>query len=280
LVLEDMVLRSNLTNSTTATYRQGGAVAVYDTSRFEAYRTTFLLNRLDTPPGYARGGAIGVHPQSYLVLDQVTFDRNHAQTVGGALYLETLGGRVDIARTLFIDNDTSERGGAVDVNCNTSGTVRFENSTFFGNVGQETIYVCGDEQLELLSCTFADNTGQIYKLDDSQSMPGGVFMRGSIVVDDGDVCAVDGGAVTSGGGNISTTADADCNWTHPSDQIDDPQVAAPPADNGGPVRTLALMPTSPAIGAAAGLACPATDQRGYPRDGACDAGAYEFGAAP
>jgi hypothetical protein len=47
------------------------------------------------------------------------------------------------------------------------------------------------------------------------------------------------------------------------------------ADNGGPTWTQALLPGSPAIGAA--TSCPATDQRGYPRPatGPCDIGAYE-----
>jgi len=50
----------------------------------------------------------------------------------------------------------------------------------------------------------------------------------------------------------------------------------PLADNGGPMLTMALQSDSPAINA--GSDCPATDQRDFPRVGACDLGAYEFGA--
>ncbi|MDW8255368.1 MAG: choice-of-anchor Q domain-containing protein, partial [Chloroflexota bacterium] len=55
----------------------------------------------------------------------------------------------------------------------------------------------------------------------------------------------------------------------------------PLANNGGPTLTRALLPGSPAINAATDT-CPPTDQRGVlrPVDGACDAGAYEYGAKP
>jgi hypothetical protein len=54
-------------------------------------------------------------------------------------------------------------------------------------------------------------------------------------------------------------------------------------NNGGPTRTLALQPNSPAIDAGSNPDGLTTDQRGYgPRDfnGATDIGAYEFGAVP
>src|SRR5262249_7194019 len=49
-------------------------------------------------------------------------------------------------------------------------------------------------------------------------------------------------------------------------------------DNGGPTRTIALNPGSPAINR--GGTCPDTDQRGFFRPPAapCDAGAFEVGA--
>ena len=53
------------------------------------------------------------------------------------------------------------------------------------------------------------------------------------------------------------------------------------ADNGGPTQTNALPPGSPAIDAADNSACPATDQRGFPRPAfggialRCDIGAFE-----
>lgn len=46
-------------------------------------------------------------------------------------------------------------------------------------------------------------------------------------------------------------------------------------DFGGQTPTVPLLAGSPAIDA--GSSCPATDQRGFPRSGVCDIGAYEFG---
>ena len=78
--------------------------------------------------------------------------------------------------------------------------------------------------------------------------------------------------ITDGGHNISFP-DAGC----PGANVD-PKLAAL-ADNGGPTKTRALEPGSPALDAvpASGAGCAATDQRGVarPQQAACDIGAYE-----
>lgn len=51
-------------------------------------------------------------------------------------------------------------------------------------------------------------------------------------------------------------------------------------DHGGPVPTLALELSSPAIGFGAPDHCLAADARGYVRGPACDSGAFEYGAQP
>jgi CSLREA domain-containing protein len=82
------------------------------------------------------------------------------------------------------------------------------------------------------------------------------------------------GTVVDGGHDIAVP-DVAC----PGANVD-PLLAAL-ADNGGPSRTQALLPRSPAIDAlpASGANCPATDERGVPRPQgpACDIGAYEVG---
>jgi hypothetical protein len=90
--------------------------------------------------------------------------------------------------------------------------------------------------------------------------------------------------LTSLGHNLE---DADtCGLTEPGDVTSADPLLLPPADNGGPTFTHALLEGSPAIDAGATGGCPDYDQRGAPRpfdgDGvngpACDTGAYEFGA--
>jgi hypothetical protein len=63
-----------------------------------------------------------------------------------------------------------------------------------------------------------------------------------------------------------------------SDMVDADPLIGLLAANGGPTLTHALLSGSPAIDAAAGTACPATDQRGVarPQGGACDIGSYEY----
>jgi CSLREA domain-containing protein len=77
----------------------------------------------------------------------------------------------------------------------------------------------------------------------------------------------------SQGHNIDT--DGSCFLTAKTDRPKtDPRLGRL-ADNGGPTRTLALLPGSPAIDGA--TSCPAHDQRGVarPRGTRCDIGAYE-----
>ena len=54
----------------------------------------------------------------------------------------------------------------------------------------------------------------------------------------------------------------------------------PLADNGGPTETMALGPTSVAIGAGVKVNCPDQDQRGYWTNGTCNAGAYGYRYTP
>ncbi len=53
-----------------------------------------------------------------------------------------------------------------------------------------------------------------------------------------------------------------------------------PADNGGPTETMAIGPGSPAIDAGTSAGAPPVDQRGLPRVGAVDIGAFEFQGDP
>jgi hypothetical protein len=86
-------------------------------------------------------------------------------------------------------------------------------------------------------------------------------------------------AIHSLGNNVFT--DGSC-FPMGSDQIvGDPGLGAL-GDNGGPTLTHALLPGSPAIDAASGAFCPATDQRGVARPigPACDVGAFELELEP
>lgn len=83
------------------------------------------------------------------------------------------------------------------------------------------------------------------------------------------------GIFTDEGNNLST--DFSCGFTSASSLSGVDPLLGPLSDNGGPTRTMALLPGSPAINAATFTGAPSTDQRGSPRPAgaANDIGAYE-----
>jgi hypothetical protein len=72
-------------------------------------------------------------------------------------------------------------------------------------------------------------------------------------------------------------SDGTCFTASVTDGSGDPLLLAL-ADNGGPTFTRALGTGSPALDSI-GSNCAANDQRGFPRDGTCDKGAFEAGGA-
>ena len=83
------------------------------------------------------------------------------------------------------------------------------------------------------------------------------------------------GPLTDGGGNLQDATSIDCS----AGLTADPQLGLL-QDNGGWTLTHALAPNSPARDAGNNANCAAFDQRGVtrPQNGACDIGAYEYGA--
>jgi Ca2+-binding RTX toxin-like protein len=83
------------------------------------------------------------------------------------------------------------------------------------------------------------------------------------------------GTITSQGGNVLQDPST-CTFTPAAaDVIGQPGGMGTLAQNGGPTVTHALLLGSPAIDRG-GTGCAASDQRGVPRAGACDSGAYEL----
>ncbi len=89
-------------------------------------------------------------------------------------------------------------------------------------------------------------------------------------------CHVKAQVIASLGHNLA--GDASCFLSAAGDHPKtDPRLGAL-ADNGGPTKSLALLPGSPAIDAAGAEGCPAHDQRGTARPvgAGCDIGAFEY----
>ncbi|MCK4315337.1 MAG: hypothetical protein KAW49_07970 [Anaerolineae bacterium] len=176
------------------------------------------------------------------------------------------------------------RGGGVHVGCDC--TAVFTNSTISGNrsvVFGGGVYIKGT--LQLINCTISDNV--------TSGEGGGVYVRGrldyvnTIIANNtgkGGNCVIGGPGDYRGKGTIGTNSNnlvegGGCS----SDYSDDPMLG-PLADNGGDIKTHALLPGSPAIDAIPAISCTLpTDQRGAPRPVVqtsavtpCDIGAFEL----
>ena len=228
-------------------------------------------------------------------IDRCTFEDNTVTKdgdLGGGLYY--LNGPLTLTNSTFARNTTPAAGGGVWVT-NTQLTMR--NTTFTGNVaelgGGLTLSGGTEKRANLLNTTFSNNRGSnfgsaIFNLgiltignsifynnltgSANQSNPyaGGTINNGS--------------DLTVGAGNLQWPENYTVNgnnvregWLTPAVLVADAKLAAL-ANNGGPTPTQALPAGSPAINYGTASGAPTTDQRGAPRVGQADAGAYEFGS--
>ena len=220
--------------------------------------STFSANRAI----YSTGGAIG--NSRNLRVERSTFTGNRAFAGGGGIYSY---GALTVVNSTLYSNETEEGfledgGGGGIYN---GGTASVIGSTLAGNRAARYgggIYHAGAKGARsstLKTTIVADNTASE-----------GPDASGTFVSEGYNLIENPAGSTGFG----------------PTDQLGvdpalDPQG---PQDNGGPTRTIALQPGSPAIDAVeAGCPPPATDQRGVARpkdgdgDGAalCDIGAFE-----
>ena len=192
-------------------------------------RSTLRGNR-----GEIGGAAANWGRDSTLSIRQSTLVENRAagvDGVGGAIFND---GIVSISRSTLAANYAFESGSAIAVNGGHGHPTAIRQSTLSGN-----------------RVRFSSG-GQI---------SGEVSLESTIVANSpkGGNCAL---PVTSLGHNLSD--DSTCSLTSQGDQPSTNPRLMPLGDYGGPTKTLALRPTSPAIDA--GFADNfTTDQRGFPR---------------
>ncbi|MCI5132518.1 MAG: hypothetical protein D3904_13645, partial [Candidatus Electrothrix sp. EH2] len=255
-----------------------------------------------TGADHTSGGGGGIFNVSTLTLNDSTVRDNSTALTGGGIY--SLG-------TLILNNSTVSgnsaggSGGGID-NDSSVTTVVLSNSTVSDNdAGADGGGIVSMGPVTLTGCTVSENHatlngGGVYGL-------GMITLTGSILC--GNIADSSGNEVyfnTAGGGASPETADnlfghngessadafynftpgsADITATSDCDTSEDnciptalSDILNPLADNGGPTKTHALVPGSPAIDldadCSAGLD---TDQRGEPRPlgAGCDAGAFE-----
>jgi hypothetical protein len=248
-----------------------GAAGSIDKCTFE--NSTCLNSQTDTQKGSYGGGLGGgiYYIQGDLTLTNSTFSNNSCVGMGGGISYGdgslnlsncTLNGNKAVGE---IDKKTGLGGGLAL----TGGPAKITNCTFAENLaGNFASAIFNLSNLTLTNTMFYNNlTGKDYQ---GNYWAGGTINGSSSLVAGPGNLQWPGGYKTEYGENPENWLTGAAN----SVLIADAQLQ-PLADNGGPSKTMALPSTSPAVDKGTGTAS-TTDQRGFPRVGTADIGAFEF----
>ncbi len=211
------------------------------------------------------------------------FRENRANELGGALFRTPNAGarELHLDRCLF-DGNTARMGGVSFIKDN---TVTVRASTFMHN--RSGVNIDGDEiggplgglwintgTVDLENSTFFDNQPTGLDVEGGGTVTNATFVdsrpAGSFSVDNSLFVDTDCSSSLSGANNLQWPSGTAC---ANGSSFADPQIGTI-GDHGGATPTFLPADDGPAIGV--GVDCPATDQRGEPRDTAsCAAGSVE-----
>lgn len=250
LALDNVIVENNTVATDGEDWWKGGA-GIYngDGSTLALVNSTVANNTAQA----SNGGGIYAFFNTLVILDRSTLSGNSANVGGG---LRTLGDVEIVNSTISGNSSYGWHGGAL---FHTNGVVDILSSTIANNRGPDwapsAIFIGSfDAAVPSLKLTNTIIAGsQWYACD---------HWTGAVIL-------------ISGGHNL--VQDATCS-PDASDVITSSAGLGPLADNGGPTRTHALLPGSPALDAANDAVCPAVDQRGTarPQGPHCDIGAFEL----
>lgn len=212
-------------------------------------------------------------------IERCTFDQNVMEGTGtGSVYHE--GVPLSLTTSTFSGNSTGQHAGGLFLGGGSDAKV--ENCTFDGNTtpGNAGALWAGNGNVEVANVTFANNSADygpvIFKGQSGKVKLTNVIFANNKTANQYSALAChetfdDGGGVIQwpdkkNSGSKDTPCAAGAVFA-------DPGLGAL-ADNGGPTKTMALSAGSPAIDV--GATCSELDQRGEPRVGKCDSGAFEF----
>ena len=198
---------------------------------------TASLNHLTVTKGYTTGTGSGggIYNAGNLTVTDSTFSGNSAD-YGGGIFLRS--GTVTVTNSTFSGNSASSGGGIM----NMFATLAVTNSTFSGN-------------------SATNQGGGIWNYDNPGTVTNSIFVKGS-----GNNCY----GTVGGSNNLADDASCGASFTNSSSIL-----LGPLGSYGGATQTIPLLPGSSAIDTGLSASCSSSDQRGKPRVGACDIGAYE-----
>lgn len=201
--------------------------------------------------------ASGIFNSGGFLLTQSTVSGNKARLDGGGVQNT---GFMSVTNSTVAFNSTGGRGGGID----TTGELTLASSTLAGNRA-----ISGGGLVNSHAATTLTNT-----------LIAGNRAAGSTTAPTADcrmITPIPGASHTLVGRGTGCPTGGSGNLTISPATVFVTVLERELADNGGPTRTLALRPGSPAIDAGDTASCPATDQRGIerPQGVACDIGAFE-----
>jgi len=284
LTITDCVLSNN-----SATF-YGGAVAVL------RHNIPLSISRSHFSGNWAgsKGGGVYIYGSSKVSISTATFNDNYGKEYGGGVFLWSVAELSMSECTL--NNNNSADGGGVGLYQNSSSKLFIENSTISGNTA--AMFGGGvsvrSSTVKLFNCTVTANSatnsgGGIYGDGDSTVGLDSSIVAANMGLNGSDVF-FNASRQISGNNNLIGIADSGnfmlsgtANLTGTKANPLDPKLG-PLGDNGGPTRTHALLPGSPAINAGSNTNKLTTDQRGigFVRSvgGQPDIGAFEIQTPP
>lgn len=248
----------------------GGGLLVRDGANFTLDHSTVSFNHATYDGGGMRSN------NATTAITNSTFTKNHAGTFGGGLAL--VGGTATISGSTFF-RDSANTGGGVFVDTG-SDHLTLSNSTFFR---ERAIFasIASRETITFFNVTIYNSTKNpypygVYLYATSRYVIDNTIIGGTFFTD----CYAENGAELGEATN-NLVQDKTCIKGTPHAHKGNPLLDKIKS-NGGPTKTLALLPASPAINKGSDSICAASpvngvDQRGNIRpDGLhCDIGAYE-----
>ncbi len=263
------------------------------TGIFVDKRVAAIIERFVVRNGSSGSAGGGIFNGGALILNNSIISGNTAQFGGGIANggrsSDYVGTVLTLNNTVVSNNTASylgHGGGIYNI-----GTLTLNNSTVTGNMAPEGGGgIRGFTSISSYPGTLSLNNSTV--TNNSASYGGGIFvdhydtwtLKNSILA--GNTAAAAGpdcsGTIGSSGYNLVENTSGCTFNAATGDLLNVDAKLGPLQDNGGPTLTHALLPGSPAIDAGNPAGCAdnlgnllAFDQRGAPRVGRCDIGAYE-----
>ena len=272
----------------------GGAIGIDGGTNDDPRFLNFCRVRVVGNTSNAFGGGLFTTTYSgasFTRISNSTFDNNLSVVAnakqGGGAYIQ--GSPLTIVGSTFSNNTAAGYAGLVLYGYGGVLTGDITNSTFENNVavtglgGAMTIQAA--TSLTLQNLTIANNQAKCsvcFHAGISNDTGANLTMRNVIFSNNTAGNAYNPWAIAhaaaNGSNNLqwpSTTGAQAEAAVAPGTTFADAALS-PLAANGGLTETMAIAPTSPAFNTGTSSGAPATDQRGFPRYGAVDIGAYEF----